>query len=125
MHCDASAGKKRGHMNTTLDQEVSGDLIRGWRAMSVEAKKSRTQLWRDIRAEKFPAPIEIGPNSVAWFRAEVEAWKRSRRRRTYRAGVDGTEFAVHLCHDALHAEQITKNKKPHLGVDTSAKHSSE
>jgi predicted DNA-binding transcriptional regulator AlpA len=62
-----------------------GDLIRGWAGVCAEVGKSRVQLWRDIRAGRFPAPIEIGENSVAWFRAEVEAWKASRPRRTYRS----------------------------------------
>ena len=60
-----------------------GRLIRGWRRICAETGKSRVQLWRDIRARRFPAPIEIGPNSVAWVEAEIEAWKASRPRRTY------------------------------------------
>jgi predicted DNA-binding transcriptional regulator AlpA len=60
-----------------------GDLIRGWRGVCLEARKSRVQLWRDIRAGRFPPPIELGPNSVAWYRAEIEAWKASRPRRLY------------------------------------------
>lgn len=32
-----------------------------------------------------PAPIEIGPNSIAWHSAEVEAWRESRPRRADRA----------------------------------------
>jgi predicted DNA-binding transcriptional regulator AlpA len=80
-------------VSVVLDGAVSvapdgaGDLIRGWRGVCAEAGKSRVQLWRDIRAKRFPPPIEIGPNSVAWFRAEVEAWKSSRPRRTYRSEI--------------------------------------
>lgn len=60
-----------------------GDLIRGWRGICLEARKSRVQLWRDIRAGRFPPPVELGPNSVAWYRREIEAWKASRPRRRY------------------------------------------
>jgi prophage regulatory protein len=63
----------------------TGELIRGWEGICAEVKKSRVQLWRDIRTGRFPAPIELGPNSVGWFRSEVEAWKASRPRRTYGA----------------------------------------
>jgi predicted DNA-binding transcriptional regulator AlpA len=63
------------------------DLIRGWRGVCAEVRKSRVQLWRDIREGRFPAPIEIGRNSVAWYRDEIEAWKASRPRRTYRSEV--------------------------------------
>jgi prophage regulatory protein len=65
---------------------VSGsDLIRGWRGVCAVTGKSRVQLWRDVRSGRFPAPIELGVNSLAWLRSEVEDWKASRPRRTYRA----------------------------------------
>lgn len=32
-------------------------------------------------AAGFPAPIELGPNTIAWDRAEVEEWIASRPRR--------------------------------------------
>ena len=35
--------------------------------------KSRTQTWRDVRAGKFPAPVQIGPNSVGWWSDELDA----------------------------------------------------
>jgi predicted DNA-binding transcriptional regulator AlpA len=72
---DDTAGSPRG-----------SELIRGWRGISAATGKSRVQLWRDIRARRFPSPIELGPNSIAWYRAEIEAWMAARPRRTYRAG---------------------------------------
>lgn len=68
-----------------IGSDGAGDLIRGWRGVCAETGKSRVQLWRDVRAGRFPAPIEIGPNSVAWFRTEVERWKATRPRRFYRS----------------------------------------
>ena len=47
--------------------------------------RSRVQRWRDIKAGKFPAPIEIGPNKLGWYEDEVDAWLASRPRRTYGA----------------------------------------
>ncbi len=35
--------------------------------------KSRTQTWRDVRAGKFPAPVQIGPNSVGWWSDALDA----------------------------------------------------
>ena len=64
---------------------LGGELIRGWAGICAEFHKSRVQIWRDVRAGTFPAPIETGANSIAWFRSEVEEWKRSRPRRTYGA----------------------------------------
>jgi prophage regulatory protein len=62
-------------------------LIRGWRGVCRKTGKSRVQLWRDVRNGRFPAPIEIGPNSVAWHNIEVDAWLAARPRRTYQAPV--------------------------------------
>lgn len=62
-------------------------LIRGWGGICAEVRKSRVQLWRDIRAGQFPAPIELGENSLAWFRSEIDDWLASRPRRSYRAKV--------------------------------------
>lgn len=46
---------------------------------------SRTTIWRRIKAGTFPAPIELGQNSVGWLASEIEAWKKNRPRRTYGA----------------------------------------
>lgn len=62
------------------------DLIRGWRGICAEVGKCRQQLWRDIKAGKFPAPIELGPNSLAWHRSEIDAWRASLPRRQYGGG---------------------------------------
>ena len=77
-----------------MDNEKSAgaptdDLIRGWRGATRATGKSRVQLWRDVCAGSFPAPIELGPNSIGWFKAEIEAWKASRPRRTYRNSAAG------------------------------------
>ena len=47
--------------------------------------KSRVQIWRDVRAGRFPAPISLGPNSTGFFEDEILAWLTSRPRRTYGA----------------------------------------
>ncbi len=47
--------------------------------------KSRVQIWRDVRAGRFPAPLSLGPNSTGFFEDEILAWLASRPRRTYGA----------------------------------------
>jgi len=42
---------------------------------------NRVTLGRWIGEQGFPAPIELGPNSVAWMADEVESWLSSRGRR--------------------------------------------
>jgi prophage regulatory protein len=46
---------------------------------------SRTTLWRRVRAGSFPAPKELGENSIGWPAAEIDKWCSSRPRRTYGA----------------------------------------
>ena len=45
--------------------------------------ESRSQAWRKIRAGRFPAPVQMGPNSIAWYRDEVEAYVDSPPRVNY------------------------------------------
>jgi predicted DNA-binding transcriptional regulator AlpA len=70
-------------MTAPVAPEDVGELIVGWAGICKATHKSRVQLWRDVRAGTFPAPIELGPNRIAWVRAEFEAWKATRPRRTY------------------------------------------
>lgn len=46
---------------------------------------SRTTIWRKIRSGDFPAPIQLGENSVGWPEHEVDAWVADRPRVTYAA----------------------------------------
>ncbi len=46
---------------------------------------SRTTIWRRVRAGTFPAPTELGVNSVGWPASAITAWLESRPRRTYGA----------------------------------------
>jgi prophage regulatory protein len=50
------------------------------------AHKSRAQIYRDVKAGKFPAPLEVGPNAIAWLAREVATWQASRPRRNYGGG---------------------------------------
>ena len=45
------------------------------RRRTVEARsgKSRSTIYADIARGVFPAPVDIGPQSVAWIETEVEA----------------------------------------------------
>ena len=60
-------------------------IIRGWKKIEKIVHKSRSQLWRDVRAGRFPAPLDLGPNSVGWLRADINDWIASRPRRQYGA----------------------------------------
>ena len=53
------------------------------KAVSERTSKSRSQIWRDVKAKRFPAPIVLGPSSIGWYEDEIDAWLESRPRRTY------------------------------------------
>lgn len=39
---------------------------------------SSPSIYRLISAEKFPAPVRIGPNSSVWIESEIDAWSEKR-----------------------------------------------
>jgi predicted DNA-binding transcriptional regulator AlpA len=69
------------------DTIVTADdpIVVGWRGASVASGRSIPSLKRDCRAGRFPSPILIGANRVAWRKSEIEAWLASRPRRQYGA----------------------------------------
>lgn len=66
----------------TIQQTPVRRIIRA-RELCERVGKSRTQVWRDVRAGKFPAPVQLGPNAVGWFLDEVIAWQEALPRVTY------------------------------------------
>ena len=47
---------------------------------------SRMHIFRLEKAGKFPRRVQLGPNSVAWVEAEIDAWIQSRVDERDRAG---------------------------------------
>ena len=47
---------------------------------------SQMSLWRWVKAGTFPAPIQLGPNSVGFLEDEVDAWIAQRRAARENAG---------------------------------------
>lgn len=39
---------------------------------------SRTTVWREVRAGRFPAPVKLTDHAIAWKQSAVEAWIASR-----------------------------------------------
>ena len=83
-----------------LEQSNDRQIIR-WPELHRQIKKSRAQVWRDVRAGLFPAPIELGPNSVGWYQDEITEHLRTRPRRTYRAVLSLIILAVVLLAPAV------------------------
>ncbi len=67
-------------------------LIRGYKALSEKlGGRSRTQLWRDIKAGLLPPPLDLGPNSRAWWDDEIDSNVESRPRRIYEDAARGAD----------------------------------
>jgi len=69
-------------------------IVRGYAAACRKSGKSRVQIWRDVRRGLFPAPIQLGPNSVAWFEDEIDDWLASRERVIYAPQLSAPTSAI-------------------------------
>lgn len=65
------------------ESQSSARVMLRWPEVHSRTGRSRVQIWRDIRAGTFPAPVELGRNAIGWYSDEIEAWVASRPRRTY------------------------------------------
>ena len=54
-----------------------------WPEVHSATARSRTQVWRDVKAGKFPAPVQLGENAVGWYEDEIATWLESRPRASY------------------------------------------
>ena len=44
---------------------------------------SRSTIWRRVRTGTFPAPVELGVNSIGWPASVITDWLENRPHRTY------------------------------------------
>lgn len=49
-------------------------LISAKEVLKLTGYKSRTTLWRRVRAGDFPKPIALSAHSTRWRREEIDAW---------------------------------------------------
>ncbi len=54
-----------------------------YRQLSDRYGKSRVQLWRWVRDGHFPAPVQLGPKSVAFHLQDILEWEAGLRHKTY------------------------------------------
>ncbi len=40
--------------------------------------RSRSRIYADVQAGKFPKPINIGPRAIGWIQSEVDDWIAAR-----------------------------------------------
>ncbi len=71
-----------GSAQMSLEHSPSRRLLRA-KAVMARMGWSRTTLWRRVRAGEFPAPVQTGPNAVAWFDDEVDTAQENLSRVSY------------------------------------------
>ena len=59
-------------------------LLTATEVLSVTGYKSRTTLWRKVRARAFPAPVKLTGSALRWRADEVQAWIDEAPRQDYR-----------------------------------------
>lgn len=69
-------------MTAPTDQNAHRVYLRFDDLKALGIVANRVTLGRWIRAGAFPAPVQLGPNAVAWIRSEVDEWRASRPRVT-------------------------------------------
>lgn len=67
--------------DTETTVAISDDEMLRYPEVERRTGLSRVTIWRRIRAGTFPAPRELGSNSVGWPASEIEKWRESRPRR--------------------------------------------
>ena len=77
--------QKSGQSALGVAPNTGRQIIKGWKGWERKTHKSRVQGWRDIRAGVAPPPFELGPNSIAWWEDELDAYLDARPRRRYGA----------------------------------------
>jgi prophage regulatory protein len=71
--------QKRTEPNHDGSPDTLGD-VSFWRLPEVKAVTglSKTSLYALIREKSFPAPVRLGPRTVAWVRSEIRQWAAER-----------------------------------------------
>ncbi|TDR93794.1 helix-turn-helix transcriptional regulator [Enterovirga rhinocerotis] len=54
------------------------DRILRWPEVKARTGLSRTSVWREQRAGRFPPAIQISANAVGWRESDIAAWIASR-----------------------------------------------
>ena len=58
-------------------------LITAQQVLELTGYRSRTTLWRKVRARDFPAPVKLPGVAVRWREQEVHDWIDEAPRQTY------------------------------------------
>jgi len=69
---------------TERDSRPEGRKLLRMRDLTSEYGLAPATIYRWIGEGTFPLPVNLGSNTVAWHREEIEAWRQSRPRANIR-----------------------------------------
>ena len=55
----------------------TGNRLLHRREVEARTGLSRTSIYRQMEAGRFPRPVKVGPKAVRWSEHEIEAWLSS------------------------------------------------
>jgi prophage regulatory protein len=58
---------------------MNNERILLWPEVKERTGLSRTTVWREVRAQRFPEPVALTTHRVGWLEAEVQNWIAARR----------------------------------------------
>jgi prophage regulatory protein len=67
------------HSPLRQQQDVSLDRVLRWPEVHALTGLSRTTVWREVRAGRFPRPINPTPTTTGWFESQIAGWQEERR----------------------------------------------
>lgn len=59
------------------------ELISAKEVLRLTGYKSRTTIWRRVKAGDFPSPIALSRQTTRWKKTEIEAWVAGLPKLTY------------------------------------------
>ena len=65
-------------MESHEQQEQAAPRLGDQRAVISIAGIKKSEIWRRVKAGRFPAPVKLGPRCTRWNLVEVEDWARQR-----------------------------------------------
>ena len=58
------------------------DRLLKWPEVAKITGLSRTTAWREVRADRFPKPVELTTRRIGWRHSDIVAWLEGRRERS-------------------------------------------
>jgi prophage regulatory protein len=63
------------HARHDMDSAAAPRKLIRKRQLLEQVPYSESYIWRLEKAGEFPVRVQLGPNAVAWYQDEVDAWK--------------------------------------------------